>query len=75
MVGKSKMELQKQAVKKGERVVITDDLLATGGTCSAACDLLHQLGAEILECSFIIELKDLEGRKHQPKVTHVFREH
>jgi adenine phosphoribosyltransferase len=50
------------AVEKGERVLIIDDLIATGGTLGAAIKLLEQVGAEIVECACIIELSDLKGR-------------
>ena len=48
---------------KGERVVIVDDLLATGGTALAALSLAENSGASIVECAFVIELSDLPGRK------------
>lgn len=56
-------EIHKDAVLPGERVLIVDDLLATGGTASAAVELLSSLKAEIVECCFILELLELEGRK------------
>lgn len=46
----------------GERVLLIDDLLATGGTALAAADLLAQVGATLVECAFVIELADLPGR-------------
>jgi len=51
------------AVKPGERVLLVDDLLATGGTASAAVHLLEKIGAKILEVHFLIELEFLQGRK------------
>ena len=51
------------AIQTGERVVIIDDLMATGGTISAAANLVEKLGGEIFECSFVLELPDLNGRK------------
>jgi len=48
-------------VIKGERVILVDDLVATGGTAEAACKLLQQMGAEILAACFIIDLPDLGG--------------
>src|SRR5579871_2864069 len=51
------------ALKPGDRVLLIDDLLATGGTAAAAAALVQKLGAEILEISFLIELRFLEGRK------------
>ncbi|NWZ83060.1 APT phosphoribosyltransferase, partial [Poecile atricapillus] len=59
--GKAELEIQSDAVEPGQKVVIVDDLLATGGTMCAACELLKRLKAEILECLVIIELKSLKG--------------
>ncbi|NXI28257.1 APT phosphoribosyltransferase, partial [Sterrhoptilus dennistouni] len=59
--GKAELEIQSDAVEPGQKVVIVDDLLATGGTMRAACELLERLKAEILECLVIIELKALKG--------------
>ena len=60
--GTDKIEIHKDAVKKGDRVLIIDDLLATGGTMAAARNLVRKLGADIVECSFIVDLVDLKGR-------------
>ncbi|NXY37895.1 APT phosphoribosyltransferase, partial [Pomatorhinus ruficollis] len=57
----AELEIQSDAVEPGQKVVIVDDLLATGGTMCAACKLLKRLKAEILECLVIIELKSLKG--------------
>ena len=51
------------AIAQGERVVIVDDLIATGGTMEAAVKLVRQLGGDIVECAFIVELPDLKGRE------------
>uniref|UniRef100_A0A8B9D9X5 Adenine phosphoribosyltransferase n=1 Tax=Anser cygnoides TaxID=8845 RepID=A0A8B9D9X5_ANSCY len=59
--GKAELEIQSDAVEPGQKVVIVDDLLATGGTMRAACELVKRLKAEILECLVIIELKLLKG--------------
>ena len=59
--GIDEMEIHEDAVFKGERVVLVDDLVATGGTAEAACKLLLQMGAEILAAYFIIDLPDLGG--------------
>ena len=60
--GTDTLEMHKDAVAKGARVLIVDDLLATGGTAAAAAALVKGLGAEILEISFLIELGFLSGR-------------
>lgn len=60
--GEDTLQLHEDAVKPGERVVIVDDLLATGGTLSATCRLVEKLGAKIIGCSVVIELGFLKGR-------------
>jgi adenine phosphoribosyltransferase len=59
--GVDEMEMHKDAVLKGEKVILIDDLIATGGTAEAACRLLTQMGAEIVAACFIINLPDLGG--------------
>ncbi|NXH22816.1 APT phosphoribosyltransferase, partial [Bucco capensis] len=59
--GKAELEIQSDAVEPGQKVVIVDDLLATGGTMGAACELLQRLKADILECLVVMELKGLRG--------------
>lgn len=61
--GVDEVQMHKDAVGPGEKVVIVDDLLATGGTANAAIDLVRQCGGEIIECAFIIELDFLKGRE------------
>ncbi|WP_415182616.1 adenine phosphoribosyltransferase [Phaeovulum sp.] len=61
--GEAIMEIHEDALKPGERVLIVDDLLATGGTCEAAITLASRLGAEVVGCAFIIDLPELGGRK------------
>lgn len=61
--GSNTVAIHVDAVKPGERVLLVDDLLATGGTASAAIHLLEKIGAKILEVHFLIELEFLEGRK------------
>jgi adenine phosphoribosyltransferase len=61
--GTDTIEIQADAVKPGQRLVILDDLLATGGTAAAAVGLLRQVGADVRAAAFIIELSFLEGRK------------
>ena len=61
--GKAVLEIQKNALKDGERVVICDDLLATGGTAKTAAKLVERIGAKVVGFAFIIELTDLNGIK------------
>jgi len=61
--GTATMEIQKNAVKKGERVLICDDLLATGGTAKAAAKLVEKIGGTVAGFAFIVELTDLKGSK------------
>ena len=60
--GKDKIEIHKDAIDKGDRVLIVDDLIATAGTASAARNLIKKLGGKLVECAFIVELVDLRGR-------------
>jgi adenine phosphoribosyltransferase len=59
--GLDEMEVHKDAVVKGERVILVDDLIATGGTAEGAVKLLRQLGAEVLAACFVIDLPELGG--------------
>jgi adenine phosphoribosyltransferase len=61
--GSSQLELHSDAVASGKRVLVHDDLLATGGTAAALCDLVEQLGGEVVGCGFLIELAYLDGRE------------
>jgi len=60
--GKDELEMHEDAVEPGERVIVIDDLLATGGTAAAAVRLARRMGAEVLEAGFVIELAGLHGR-------------
>lgn len=60
--GEATMEIHDDAIQPGEKVLVVDDLLATGGTAEAGIKLLEKLGAEIVGCAFIIDLPDLGGR-------------
>jgi|TARA_B100001964_G_C14023603_1_gene504997 adenine phosphoribosyltransferase len=60
--GEDQLEIHQDAVGKNDRVVIIDDLIATGGTAAAAAKLVGQCGAEVVEVAVVIELKALEGR-------------
>ena len=57
------LEIHKDAIKKGERVLIHDDVLATGGTAKAVCKLVERLEGEIVQCNFLIELDFLKGKE------------
>src|SRR5919107_712801 len=59
--GIDEMEMHEDAVEKGERVILVDDLIATGGTAEAAVKLLRQLGADVLAACFVIDLPELGG--------------
>lgn len=61
--GKDVVEMHEDAIEIGERVVIVDDLIATGGTASAAVKLVEQLGGKVVELAFVVELPDLKGRE------------
>jgi len=61
--GEAVMEMHEDAIQPGEKVLIVDDLLATGGTCGAGIKLIERLGGEIVGCSFIVDLPELGGRK------------
>lgn len=60
--GTNTVEMQKDAIKPGQRVLVVDDLLATGGTCAAAIGLAEQLGGEVVGLTFLVELGFLNGR-------------
>jgi len=64
--GSDTLEIHEDALKPGDRVIIADDLLATGGTVSAVVELVESLGAEVVECAFMTELTFLDGRKRLP---------
>lgn len=59
--GKDKIEIHQDAIAKGDKVLLHDDLLATGGTAAAACKLIEKLGGEVVQVSFIVELSFLNG--------------
>jgi len=61
--GENIIEMHEDAIEKGDKVVIVDDLIATGGTIVAATQLVEQLGGKIIECAFVVELPDLKGRE------------
>ena len=61
--GSNTVEMGEKAILEGEKVVIVDDLIATGGTAGAAVKLVEKLGGDILECAFVIDLPDLKGKE------------
>ncbi|WP_029038818.1 adenine phosphoribosyltransferase [Salinimicrobium xinjiangense] len=61
--GKDILEVHCDAIEKGERILIHDDVLATGGTAAAACKLVEKLGGEIVQCNFLMELDFLKGKE------------
>jgi adenine phosphoribosyltransferase len=66
--GEDTIEIHEDALTKGEKVVIVDDLIATGGTVGATVKLVEKLGADLIECAFVVELPDLNGRARIPGV-------
>lgn len=65
--GTDTLEIHKDAIKPGEKVLIADDLLATGGTMCAVVDMVKSMGGEIVECCFMAELDFLNGRNKLPE--------
>ncbi len=65
--GTDRIEIHVDAITTGERVLLVDDLIATGGTASSAVKLIESMGGKIIECCFVIDLPDLGGRKHLEK--------
>ena len=61
--GKNVLAMHKDALKPGDKVVIVDDLLATGGTLKATIELIESVGAEVVGCAFVVELTGLNARK------------
>jgi len=61
--GIDEMEMHKDAVREGQKVILVDDLIATGGTAEGAVKLLQQMGADVVAACFVIDLPDLGGRK------------
>lgn len=61
--GTDSLEIHTDAIKKGDRVLIHDDVLATGGTAKAMCELVERLGGVIVQCNFLMEITFLNGRE------------
>lgn len=62
--GTAALEIHRDALGPGDRVLLIDDLLATGGTAKASCELVQRLGAQIVACGFVVELDALGGRRN-----------
>lgn len=65
--GTDVVEIHKDAIQKGSRVLLIDDLIATGGTAQASCQLIEKLGGQIVECAFIVDLPELKGKEKLSK--------
>jgi adenine phosphoribosyltransferase len=65
--GTDRIAMHKDAIKAGQKVLMVDDLLATGGTMAASCRLVEKLGGKIIGCAFLIELSFLNGRAKLPE--------
>lgn len=61
--GQDTLEMHIDAIQKGDKILIHDDVLATGGTAKAVCELVEKLGGEIVQCNFLMELSFLNGRE------------
>lgn len=61
--GENILEIHKDAVNEGDKILIIDDLLATGGTTLAATKMVEELGGEVVACGFLLELEELDGRE------------
>ena len=64
--GRATLEAHIDAINPGDRILLVDDLIATGGTASASCELVERLGGQIAACAFVIELDGLGGRARLP---------
>jgi len=65
--GVDRVEIHTDAIAKGDRILLIDDLVATGGTAEAAATLIRKMGGEVLECCFVVDLPDVGGRKRLEK--------
>lgn len=59
--GSDTLEIHEDAIKRGEKILVHDDVLATGGTAAATCRLIEKCGGEIVQCNFLVELEFLKG--------------
>lgn len=65
--GSDRIEIHTDAIRKGERILLVDDLIATGGTMEAAVKLIQEMGGEIIECCFVVDLPEVGGRDRLEK--------
>jgi len=65
-----RIEIHVDAIQPGDRVLLVDDLIATGGTAEAAAGLIQEMGGEVVECCFVIDLPDVGGRARLEKLGH-----
>ncbi len=65
--GSDRIEIHIDAIQKGEQILLVDDLIATGGTMEAAVKLIQEIGGEIVECCFVVDLPDVGGRARLEK--------
>ena len=68
--GSDRIEIHVDAIQKGDRVLLVDDLIATGGTAEAAAKLIQDMGGIVVECCFVIDLPDIGGRARLEKQGH-----
>jgi len=68
--GSDRVELHRDAIQSGEKVLLVDDLVATGGTALAAATLIEKAGGTVVECCFVIDLPDVGGRKRLEQAGH-----
>ena len=68
--GSDRIEIHTDAIQKGDRVLLVDDLIATGGTAEAAAGLIQDMGGVVVECCFVIDLPDIGGRARLEKQGH-----
>jgi len=68
--GIDRIEIHTDAIDRGERVLLVDDLIATGGTAEAAVNLINSMGAELVECCFMVDLPDVGGRRRLEEQGH-----
>ena len=68
--GSDRIEIHADAIEPGERILLIDDLLATGGTAEAATTLIEEMGGDVIECAFVIDLPDIGGRTKLESLGH-----